>query len=398
MNVQSISFDRVLATKQWLLVFTLLVAFITPDKANSHALNENYIWLNVESDHLIGRFEVNVNDVERYLDIEIDSIASDRLSGVQQAANDIQSYVDENFQLMSMGQRIPLTWIEPTIFEENPDYLQYWFKTDSIPADNKVDIHNTLFMTDDLKNFNSRHRSLVVIEYNRKTGKEFGLENSALVFKQDRKTAQLDLNNPDSILNWKDFLWQGVLHIVYGYDHVLFIIVLLLTTVLRSVNGSWVPLTHFKPAFFNTLKIITLFTIAHSITLSLAALQLVDFNISIIESVIALSIIVIALNNLKPVVNTHTWLLVFLFGLFHGLGFASVMGDLHFRTVLLERILIMFNLGVELGQVAIVLAVFPVLYLIRNTANYYRFVMAPVSVAAICVAGVWFTQRIGVLG
>jgi len=168
--------------------------------------------------------------------------------------------------------------------------------------------------------------------------------------------------------------------------------------VLRSVNGSWVPLTHFKPAFFNTLKIITLFTIAHSITLSLAALQLVDFNISIIESVIALSIIVIALNNLKPVVNTHTWLLVFLFGLFHGLGFASVMGDLHFRTVLLERILIMFNLGVELGQVAIVLAVFPVLYLIRNTANYYRFVMAPVSVAAICVAGVWFTQRIGVLG
>jgi len=108
--------------------------------------------------------------------MNVQSISFDRV------LNDIQSYVDENLQLMSMGQRIPLTWIEPTIFEENPDYLQYWFKTDSIPADNKVDIRNTLFMTDDLKNFNSRHRSLVVIEYNRKTGKEFGLENSALVF------------------------------------------------------------------------------------------------------------------------------------------------------------------------------------------------------------------------
>ena len=398
MNKLLKSFNNIRHRKQWFLLTILFVVSLAPFKAYSHALNENYIWLNVESDHLLGRFEVNVDDLEKYLDIDVDSLASDRLSGVRQAASEIQTYVEENFQLVSMGQQLPLIWIEPTVFEENPDYLQYWFKTDSVPADDKVTVQNTLFLTEDLKNYSPRHRSVLVIEYNKKTGKEFGLENSALVFKSDRNSADLDLNNPGSVLSWKDFLWQGVLHIIHGYDHVLFIVVLLLTTVLRSDNGAWVPLTHFKPAFFNTLKIVTLFTIAHSITLSLAALQLVSFNVAVIESVIALSIIAIGLNNLKPVMNTHTWLLVFLFGLFHGLGFASVMGDLQFRTALLERILIMFNLGVELGQLAIVIVVFPILFLLRNAASYNRFVMAPVSVAAICVAGFWFTQRIGVIG
>jgi len=395
MNKLLKSFGNIRHSKPWCLLIILFVVSLAPFKAHSHALNENYIWLNVESDHLLGRFEVNVGDVEKYLDIDIDSLASDRLSGVKQK---IQLYVEENFRLVAMGQQLPLIWMEPTVLEENPDYLQYWFKSDSIPADDKVTVQNSLFLTEDLKNYSPRHRSVLVIEYNKKTGKEFGLENSALVFKSDRTSAELDLNNPGSVLSWKDFLWQGVLHIIHGYDHVLFIVVLLLTTVLRSDNGAWVPLTHFKPAFFNTLKIVTLFTIAHSITLSLAALQLVNFNVAVIESVIALSIIAIGLNNLKPVMNTHTWLLVFIFGLFHGLGFASVMGDLQFRTALLERILIMFNVGVELGQLAIVIVVFPILFVLRNAASYNRFVMAPVSVVAICVAGFWFTERIGVLG
>ncbi len=380
------------------LATAILLTLLFAVQAFAHAPNENYIWLNIESDHMLGRFEVNINDVEKYLEIDIDTLASTRLEGVRTAAPRIQTYVERNFQLSADSEQLPLTWLEPDIFDENPDYLQFWFRSDTIPATNKVTVQNTLFLNRDLAQFNKLHRSVLVIEYNKNLNKEFGSEHSALVFTSSRPSAILDLANPTTVLSWKEFLWQGVLHIIYGLDHVLFVIVLLLTSVLHSVRGRWTPLPGFRPAFFNTLKIITLFTIAHSITLSLAALQLVDVNAVIVESIIALSIIAIAINNLKPYYNAHAWLLVFLFGLFHGLGFASVMGDLHFRTVLLERILIMFNVGVELGQLAIVIIVFPILFFMRNSAHYHRLIVVPLSLTAIGVATFWFLQRIGVPG
>ncbi len=365
--------------------------------ARAHAPNENYIWLNVELDHILGRFEVHKDDIKTYIDLDIDALSSNRKTATDIASDQVQAYVTDNFSLSANAEPIPLQWLEADVFDEDNDYLQYWFKTDSIPQDNMIEIDNRLFLDPALANFNKLHRSIVVVEYNKKSGGEFGSEHSALVFKADRTNSTLDLANPPTVLNWKEFLWQGVLHIIYGLDHVLFIIVLLLTTVLRTGSNGWEPVSGFKPAFFNTLKIITLFTIAHSITLSLAALQLVSLNIAFVESVIAFSIIAIGLNNLKPVFNSHAWLLVFIFGLFHGLGFASVMGDLHFRTGLMERILVMFNVGVELGQLAIVAIAFPVLYLLRTSPSYHRFITTPLSVIAICIASVWVLQRTGLV-
>jgi len=78
-------------------------------------------------------------------------------------------------------------------------------------------------------------------------------------------------------------------------------------------------------------------------------------------------------------------------------GFASVMGNLHFRTGLMERILVMFNVGVELGQLAIVAIAFPVLYLLRTSPSYHRFITTPLSVIAICIASVWVLQRTGLV-
>ncbi len=376
----------------------IIIQFVAFGSAFAHAPNENYVWLNIEAEHMYGRFEFNVNDVKKYLSIDVDAINADRIVGVEKSAGEIQSYIDSNFSLQDdRGSPIPLEWLNVGVFDENPDYLQYWFKTEGVPSDNKVTVTNTVFLDSEDPQFNKLHRSVLVIEYNRKLNKEFGSEHSALVFSESRKTSLLDLANPPTVLNWKEFLWQGVLHIWYGLDHVLFIIVLLLTTVLRAGAHGWEPLSGFKPALINTFKIITLFTIAHSITLSLAALQLISVNIIFVESVIALSIIAIALNNLKPVINAHAWLLVFLFGLFHGFGFASVMGDLHFRTVLLERILVMFNVGVELGQLAIVVIVFPILFLLRKSSGYQKYIVVPVSVVSIGIASFWFLQRAGIV-
>jgi len=169
------------------------------------------------------------------------------------------------------------------------------------------------------------HRSVVVVEYNKAAGSEYG---------------EIDLADPGTVLQWRDFL---------------------------------------------------------TITLSLAAVGLVSFNTKMIEIIIALSILVLAIANMLPISTTHNLILIFAFGLFHGLGFASVMGDLQFRTVLMERILLLFNVGVEIGQLLIAVVPLQLLYLIRNHPRYHTYVVIPVSLISACIATYWVAQRAGLI-
>jgi hypothetical protein len=391
MRQQRIHFALQVFIKQ-LIVFSLLWSSF----ASAHALKENYVYLNVESDHLSGMFEINVADIRNKLGIDVDAVGSSRLEGVQSSASAVQEYLVENFRVIENTKALELTFLAPTLFSGNQDYLRYHF-TAPLPAGNRLSIFNSIFITPEYIKNDRLHRSMLVYEYNRRAGLEFGDENVPMVFKPERFTQPLDLENPPNILTWKDFLWQGVLHILVGYDHILFILVLLLTTVVREKNNEWVAVDSFRSALWNTFRIVTVFTIAHSITLTLAAFDLVQVNIVLVETIIAASIIGIAVCNLFPKVRSHAWLLIFVFGLFHGLGFASVMGDLQFRTVLIERILILFNVGVELGQMAIVICVMPVLYLIRRSRYYTRIVINLFSLLAIAVSLFWVAQRLGVI-
>jgi len=388
--------SKILPTLAFRLLI-LLSLFFAFSSANAHAPNENYVWLNAESDHLLGRFELKQTDLKKYLNIDTDQLDPTNEESLETTAETVIAYFEDNFKLTSDDGELVLTWQTPTFFEENPEYVQYWFRVDDFPTNNRLSIQNRLFLSPDHPAYNRLHRSVIVVEYNKRVDKEFGAENSVLVFSSKKSEAELDLANPTTILNWKDFLWQGVLHILIGLDHIIFLIVLLLTVVLQVRNKKWESVPGFKQAFFNTLKLVTLFTIAHSITLSLAALQLVDINISFVESVIAFSIIAICINNIFPRYNAHAWLMVFVFGLFHGLGFASVMGDLQFRTVLIERILILFNVGVELGQLAILVVVFPLIYYFRDKRFYYPVVVVPLSLIAMGIASIWVLERSGVV-
>lgn len=376
-----------------MLALLLLSAF---SDAEAHALKENYVYVNVEEDHLSGMFEININDIREKLEIDIDAAGATRLDGLINSAAPVQDYLIDNFKILEEGNELELTFLPPTLFSEDPDFLRYHFKAPN-PEGNQLKFFDSVFLTPDFIKMDRLHRSMLVYEYNRQLDLDFGAENVPIVFTPDRLTQTIDLDNPPTILAWKDFLWQGVRHILIGYDHILFILVLLLTTVVRLSSNTWIAVDSFRSALWNTLKIVTIFTIAHSITLTLAALDLVKVDPVIVESVIALSIIGIALNNIFPRFSAHSWLLIFLFGLFHGLGFASVMGDLQFRNVLIERILILFNLGVELGQIGIVLLVFPILYWIRRSVFYKPVVINTFSLAAIAVSSIWVAQRTGIL-
>lgn len=373
-----------------------LLLLTTFSNVNAHALKENYVYVNVEDDHLSGMFEININDILAKLDVDIDAAGSTRLDGLIASASPVQEYLRANFKILEGTNELELTFLTPTLFSEDPDFVRYHF-TAPIPQGNELTFFDSVFLTPDFIKNDRLHRSMLVYEYNRRLDLDFGAENVPIVFTPNRLTQTIDLEKPPTILAWKDFLWQGVRHILIGYDHILFILVLLLTTVVRLSSNKWVAVDSFRSALWNTLKIVTIFTIAHSITLTLAALDLVKVDPVIVESVIALSIIGVALNNIFPRFSAHSWLLIFLFGLFHGLGFASVMGDLQFRNVLIERILILFNVGVEIGQIGIVLLVFPILFWIRRSVFYKQIVINTFSLAAIAVSSIWVAQRTGIL-
>jgi hypothetical protein len=114
----------------------------------------------------------------------------------------------------------------------------------------------------------------------------------------------------------------------------------------------------------------------------------------LVESTIALSIVITALNNLWPVLPLSGWAIAFVFGLVHGFGFANVLIDLGLTDVTLALSLLGFNVGVELGQMAIVLVFFPLAFLVRNTFFYERLVFRTGSLLIALVAGLWMYERV----
>lgn len=379
-------------------IFLLFVATSLPvSEALAHAKGENYVWINVENDFISGRFEIRREDLKSKLGIDVDAMGESRLEGARASQSAVHDYLGAHFSISDSTGEFTLEFADAGLFDGDNEFIQYPYRIQALPADNKITVKSTIFLTPELLSSDRLHRSVIVVEYNKVAGTEYGEENVALVFGPGVTEREIDLANPPVVLEWRDFLKQGLLHIAIGLDHVIFIVLILLTVVLRRESGRWVGQPGFGAVLWKALKVITTFTVAHSVTLSLAALGLVSFNTTAIEIIIALSILVLAIANLLPVSTVHGLVLIFVFGLFHGLGFASVMGDLQFRTVLMERILVLFNVGVEIGQILIAIAVLPLLYLMRNHLGYRSYVVIPVSVLSACVAGYWIVQRAGLI-
>jgi HupE / UreJ protein len=182
---------------------------------------------------------------------------------------------------------------------------------------------------------------------------------------------------PVALVQALEFLKLGIVHIFVGYDHIAFLLALLLT------GGSTLTI----------VKIVTAFTAAHSVTLSLAALDLVTLSPIVVEAGIALSIVYVAAENLLTRRRQGRWLISFLFGLVHGFGFAAVLKELALPSSVLAASLVTFNLGVEIAQVAIVALVVPALYGLTRTRLHAP--LTRMASAVILSFGLlWLYQRV----
>lgn len=186
------------------------------------------------------------------------------------------------------------------------------------------------------------------------------------------------------------FLWQGMLHLWFGYDHMLFLLTLILAAIGFAGQRDRAPLATLMR---DLAWIVTAFTIGHSLTLMIAALGWWQPSLRWVEALIALSISIAALNVLYPFMGRHTYRLALVFGLIHGFGFASVLGDLlgDSRVPLLE--LISFNVGLELAQLCVVLVLLPLLWR-AAVRPAWQLWMVPLTCTGILVTGlVWTIER-----
>ena len=190
------------------------------------------------------------------------------------------------------------------------------------------------------------------------------------------------------------FFPAGVHHILIGYDHVLFLICLLLPAVLVRSKGGWRPVGRWTEAARPVLITVTAFTVAHTLTLALAGLRIIDLSPRVIEPAIAATIVFTAVGNIWPTRFRESAAMPFAFGLVHGFGFADVLRDLDLPLGQFVWALLRFNLGVEAGQLIIVVLALTPLYLLRRWRHYRRGILIPISAAATLVAATWFAERI----
>ena len=184
-----------------------------------------------------------------------------------------------------------------------------------------------------------------------------------------------------------DYLRLGVEHIFTGYDHLAFLVGLLLLA-----GGLWHQQSR-RRALAYILRVVTAFTVAHSLTLVLSALRWVSLPSRWVEVAIALSIGYVAVENIVGVPVHRRGRLAFLFGLIHGLGFASVLRELGLPAKGLLASLLCFNLGVELGQLTVVLAVLPLLVGLARWHRYQTVVVRAGSGVLLVLSLLWFVGR-----
>jgi hypothetical protein len=179
-----------------------------------------------------------------------------------------------------------------------------------------------------------------------------------------------------------------------GYDHLAFLLLLLLPGVLRAAGvAGWQPVPTFRETARDLFRIITAFTLAHSLTLALAATGTVTIPVRPVEVAIAASIVIAGLLNLFPRAARVRLALAFGFGLVHGFGFANALAELGARGARLVPTLAGFNVGVELAQLSLVLLVLPFLFRARNSAFYAWRFMPAASLGAAMAGAAWLVAR-----
>jgi len=348
-----------------------LALLLASGLAHAHKPSDSYLALTAQDQELRGQWDIALRDLEYAIGLDADGDGAITWGELRKKQPEIAAYAFARFTLRDCT-------ITPgaLLVDEHTDgayaVLQFSARCgEALPR--RLELEYSLFA-----DLDPTHRGLLRAQ--------LGEQTITGVLGPDQPRLSLDAAGRTRLEQFLDYAREGVWHIWIGFDHVLFLLSLLLPAV-RSAP-------RFAPAFWEVFRVVTAFTVAHSITLALAALSVVSLPSRLVESAIAASVVLAALNNLFPVVQRGRWLVAFTFGLIHGFGFASVLTELGLPKESLLLALVGFNLGVEGGQLCIVGAFLPLAYLLRHTWMYRRVIFLGGSALIALIAALWMVERV----
>lgn len=367
-------------------VLALGVLLTAAPPIQAHKPSDSYLTLHLDGEAIEGRWDIALRDLEYALGLDTDLDGAISWGELKGRRDDITAFALARLEARREGE-LCAALARDFLVEHHSDgaYSVLRFDLECPAAQGELRLDYGLFF-----DLDPTHRGLLRVEDRRAQKDRVG---ATAIFSPGAPSVTVGTGSPGSGRLLSTYWREGVWHIWIGFDHILFLIALLLPAVLRREGGGWAPAGSFRQALWPVVGVVSAFTVAHSITLALAVLDLVRLPSRWIEVTIAATVVIAALNNLVPILGDKVWRAAFVLGLIHGFGFANVLRDLGLPGGALTRALVGFNLGVESGQLAIVALFLPLAFLLRRTRFYRWGLLGAGSSAVALVALVWLIER-----
>lgn len=362
--------------------FIVILSLLLSSSVFSHQLSTAYLTGKLEQQGLLsGELQIRGFDFNLALALDTDNNGQLTWLEVDSRSQKINQYITQNLSISRSDQPCQLM-INPQLKADkhfNQGYIVADFKAQCALEGPILINYKGLFKQD------SDHKVIVNL-----SSSDGGVVSR--VISENQQTIQLDMASGSLMSTVIEYVYQGMLHIWKGLDHILFLLVLLLTCVLYRENRQWHVKQNYRQIITSTAWIVTAFTLAHSITLTATAMNWMIVDSRWVEIGIAVSVLLAALNNIWPLVVRVAGL-TFAFGLLHGMGFAGVLSELGLPSDQKFWSVLSFNLGVEIGQLCILALVLPILIWLRNFNWYAQYFVRASSFLIAIIALQWTLER-----
>ncbi|AYQ32546.1 HupE/UreJ family protein [Runella sp. SP2] len=384
----------------------LVLVFLFPQwgpggSLSAHPMPNSMVVLNIHEKHISGEVLLPLSELQSAVGMSVND-HSERL--VERLGGALREYLMKHIRPKSFeGVVWKVTVGEMQLLESNNPivgtYKELAVEFEMTPPSG-YDLRNFFFDYDVILHQVASHKALIHVKQDWAQG----------LVREDTLTQQIGVIEWDAVNNklnpflvslqqgsrWKGFINMvhlGIDHIAEGTDHLLFVLTLLFPAMLVASDGRWRKRLALKASLLNLLKIITAFTVGHSLTLLIGALQWLHFPAKPIEVLITITILVAAFHALKPIYPKREVLIAGLFGLVHGLAFAETLTNLELSTTQMVLSILGFNVGIELMQLALIAVAFPLLFLLAKT-SFYGPIRTVGAVMMMILAFAWMVERV----
>jgi len=377
-----------------LLSFGLILLLTLPSVASAHNYSASFTTLKIEKDQTELKFSIDTTSlIELLSGLDTNKDFELNKAEIKKAHHHLEELITETLSLdKNNHEQTPSVKKMKLVKKENKNFLECTIIYPAFSPGDTISLSDGFYAGD---SGTTNYVNLMSATYGAETSQaalqgdsrtwtmlltevqqdqQSASENQA---DQDHKQSDLPKENSTNTSSWFSFFKLGIFHILTGYDHLLFLFALIIgRQKIKQYIGT-----------------VTAFTIAHSITISLSVLGIVSLPSRIVESIIALSICYVAVENIFKDKVKNRWVITFLFGLIHGMGFASILKEMEIPKSNLAIALLNFNLGIEFIQLLILLLLIPILLKLQKLSTYRNYVKYG-SIAIFVLGLIWLIQRL----